>query len=573
MKTILLVGNPNVGKSAIFSRLTGVNVIASNYPGTTVEYTKGYMRINNEKVAVIDIPGIYTLEATSEAERIAVKMLEKEINDENDIIVNIIDSTNLERNLSLTLQLIKLRVPLIVCLNFWDETKHTGIQIDVDKLEEILGVPVIPTCGITGEGIKQLHSRISEAKTSSFEFEEEEKWLKIGEIVENVQTLTHRHHTFWERLGDASIKPITGFPIAIAILLLSFYIIRTVGESLIGYVFEPLFEKLWSPLILKLSSLLGSTGFVHNVLIGKLVDGEIDFVESMGLLTTGLFVPIAMVLPYIVAFYLVLSFLEDSGYLPRLGVLVDSFMHKLGLHGLSIISMLLGVGCNVPGALGTRILESKRERFIASTIMAIAIPCMAQIAMIIGLVGQYGAYGLSLVFGTLFIVWIVLGIILNLTLKGESPEIFVEIPPYRFPYLKALLKKVWMRIIMFVKEAVPYVLIGVFIINILYALHVFEFIGNIASPIVKGILGLPKEAVGALIIGFLRKDVAVGMLVPLQLTMKQMVIASVVLTMYFPCIATFAILIKELGVKKMIQAAIIMIISSLTVGAILNLIL
>jgi ferrous iron transport protein B len=205
--------------------------------------------------------------------------------------------------------------------------------------------------------------------------------------------------------------------------------------------------------------------------------------------------------------------------------------------------------------------------------MAIAIPCMAQIAMIIGLVGQYGAYGLSLVFGTLFIVWIVLGIILNLTLKGESPEIFVEIPPYRFPYLKALLKKVWMRITMFVKEAVPYVLIGVFIINILYALHIFEFIGNIASPIVKGILGLPKEAVGALIIGFLRKDVAVGMLVPLQLTMKQMVIASVVLTMYFPCIATFAILIKELGVKKMIQAAIIMIISSLTVGAILNLIL
>lgn len=575
MKKVLLIGNPNVGKSVIFSRLTGVNVIASNYPGTTVEFTKGYMRLKGERVEIIDVPGTYTLKPTSRAEEVAVKMLNDALkeNDDNTIVINIVDATNLERNLNLTLQLIKTGIPLVVCLNFWDETKHTGIQLDVEKLEQILGIPVVPTCGITGEGIKNLVSRLTEAKASPYQYEEEERWSAIGKIVTEVQELTHRHHTVFERIGDATIHPLTGIPLAIIILLLAFTIVRYIGESLIGYLFEPLFENLWAPLMMRLSDLLGSTGFIHDVLIGHLIEGEIDFVQSMGLLTTGLFVPFAMVLPYIVAFYFVLSFLEDSGYLPRLGILLDNLMHKLGIHGLAIIPMLLGIGCNVPGALATRVLETRRERFIAATLMAIAIPCMAQIAMIFGLVGKYGTSALAIVFGTLGIVWLVLGFLLNKILKGETPEIFVEIPPYRFPYFPALLKKLWMRVLWFLREAIPFVLLGVLIINILYALHIIEFIGKLAAPVVTGILGLPQEAVGALVIGFLRKDVAVGMLVPLGLTMQQMIIASVVLTMYFPCVATFAILVKELGVKDMIKSTVIMIISTLIVGGILNVIL
>ena len=575
MIKILLIGNPNVGKSVIFSRLTGVHVIASNYPGTTVEFTKGYMRIEGEKAEVIDVPGTYTLEPTSKAEEVAVEMVNNAIKeDDPDIIgINIVDATNLERNLNLTLQLIKKGIPLIICLNFWDETKHTGIHIDVEKLEKTLGVPVVPTCGITGEGIKDLVSRLTEAKVSVYQYKIEERWSEIGKIINEVQKLTHRHHTIWERLGDASIHPLTGIPIAFIVLFLAFQIIRFIGESLIGYIFEPLFENLWAPLMLKLSALLGSSGFIHNILIGKLIEGEIEFVESLGLLTTGLFVPIAMVLPYIFAFYLVLSFMEDSGYLPRLGVLVDTLMHRIGIHGLAIIPMLLGIGCNVPGALATRVLETRRERFITATLMAIAVPCMAQIAMVIGLVGRYGASAIAIVFCSLFIVWVILGLLMNLILKGESPEIFVEIPPYRFPYFGALLKKLWMRILWFLKEAIPFVLIGVLIVNILYSLHIIEFIGRIAAPVITGILGLPKDAIGALIIGFLRKDVAVGMLVPLGLTKAQMVTASVVLTMYFPCIATFAVLIKELGIKDMIKSALIMIVATLIVGGILNLIL
>jgi ferrous iron transport protein B len=459
-----------------------------------------------------------------------------------------------------------------VALNLWDETRHIGISIDTEKLKRILGVPVIPTCAITGEGIKELVSELPRAKPNSFQYDEEKRWEKVGEIVGQVQKITHRHHTFLERLEDLTIKPVTGLPLAAITLFVIFQIIRFIGEGLIALIFEPVFNRLWAPLMMSISDLLGE-GLLHDLLIGKMVEGQIDFVQSLGLLTTGLYVPFAMVLPYVFSFYLVLSFLEDSGYLPRLAVLVDNLMHRFGLHGLAIIPMMLGLGCNVPGAMATRVLETKRERFIAATLMAIAVPCMAQMAMVAGLIGMYGAKGFGLVFGTLFVVWLVLGILLNRFSKGESPEIFVEIPPYRIPYWGALLKKLWMRVRGFLKEAIPFVLAGVFVTNILYSLGIIQFIGKLTSPIVTGVLGLPSGAVGALIIGFLRKDVAVGMLLPLNLDLSQLVVASVVLTMYFPCVATFAVLIKELGVRDMVKSAAIMIGSALIVGGLLNLIL
>lgn len=569
MRRILLIGNPNVGKSVIFSRLTGVQVIASNYPGTTVEYTRGYFHVGDEKVEIIDVPGTYSLEPTSKAEEVAVEMLKQ-----GDIVINVVDATNLERNLNLTLQLLKTKKPIIIALNIYDEACHTGINIDVEKLEQLLGVPVVPTCAITAEGIKTLVSRMEEAHRGTYEYEDKNRWQEVGNIVNRTQKITHRHHRFIERLGDATIKPGTGIPIALLVIFAVFWIIRFIGENLITYVFDPLFEKLWAPLMMKLSALMGSGGFLHDIIIGKFVNGEIEFMESFGLLTTGFYVPFAAVLPYIFAFYLTLSFLEDSGYLPRLGVLVDNVMHRLGLHGLAIVPMMLAFGCNVPGALATRILETRRERFIAMTLMAIGIPCMAQLAVILGLVGaKAGLAGLLLVFGTLAVVWIILGLLLNLLIKGESPEIFTEIPAYRIPHFKTLLKKLWMRVKGFLKEAVPFVILGVFVVNILYALHVIDFIARIFSPVISRLFGLPSEAIAALLVGFLRKDVAVGMLTPLSLTVKQVVIASVILTMYFPCFATFAVMLRELGIKDMLKSAAIMLLSTLIVGGLLNLIL
>lgn len=564
---IFLIGNPNVGKSALFSRLTGVNVIISNYTGTTVEFKKGYMQYKNKSAEVIDVPGTYSLKPTNKAEEVAVKMLK-----EGDLVINIIDATNLERNLNLTFELIEKNIPMVIALNMSDEAKHIGVDIKAKKLENLLKVPVIPTVAVTGEGVKKLIRSLPKAKNPRIKkFSEQKRWDRIGAIVRQVQKTRHRHHTFLERLNDSSISPITGIPIAIIVMLLSFVLIRLIGENLIRFIFDPLFE-VYRPFVLKIGAFTGQN-FLFDILIGTLFDGKIDFAQSMGLLTTGLYVPIAMVLPYIFAFYLVLGFLEDFGYLPRLAVLIDNVMHKLGMHGFSVIPMLLGLGCNVPGALATRILESRREKFISATLMAISVPCMAQTAMVISLVGPYGVAGLGTVFLTLFIVWITVGLILNRTMKGKSPEIFMEISPYRIPFLKALFKKLWMRIRGFVTHAIPYMLFGVLIINILDILGFISFIGNIAAPIVVNIFGLPKEAIAALIAGFLRKDVAIGMLLPLGLTLKQLIISSVILTMYFPCIATFVVLVKELGIKDMIKSAMIMVISTLIVGGLLNLFL
>ena len=568
MKKILLMGNPNVGKSVIFTRLTGVDVVASNYPGTTVGYTRGTMRFEEGMAEVVDVPGTYTLDPTCKAEEVAVEMC-----GDGDLIINVVDATNLERNLNLTLQLLKKNIPLVVALNLWDEARHIGITIDAGKLETLLGVPVVPTVAVTGEGILDLVKRLSQARPGTLQYDDGERWHEIGRIVEQVQQVTHRHHTFLERLGDASIHPLSGVPIALIVLAATFLVIRMIGEGLINLLFNPLFEKLWAPLMMRLSSLLGSSGAFHDILIGRLSEGRIDFVESLGLLSTGIYVPLAMVLPYVFAFYLMLSLLEDSGYLPRLAILMDTLMHRIGLHGLAIVPMMLALGCNVPGTLATRILETRKERFISITLMAICVPCAAQLAMIVGLMGQAGWWGIPVLFGILLAVWIFLGLLLNRLVPGESPEIFVEIPPYRLPYLSGLFKKMWMRIRGFLREAVPFVILGVLAVNILYTLGIIDLLGRLTEPVITGLLGLPRDAVGALIVGFMRKDVAVGMLAPLDLASGQLVVAGVVLTMYFPCVATFVVMARELGIRDMMLAVAIMVIASLSVGGLINLIL
>ncbi len=560
----------------VFSRLTDVQVMTSNYPGTTVEYAKGHMLIGNEKCEVIDVPGTYTLNPTCKAEEVACEMLKKAdlgLLKQGNVIINVIDATNLERNLYLTLELMEQNIPVVVVLNFWDECQHKGININVEKLSEWLGVPVIPTVAVTGEGFAKLIAEIYKARTPKVRKHTlEERWEDIGKVVSQVQHIEHKHHTLWERIQDLTIHPWSGLPIAGLIAYLAFKVVRFIGEGLIGYVFDPFFENIYTPLVMKLSPLLGSSGFWHDVLVGKLIDGNIDYFQSFGLLTTALYVPLAAVLPYILAFYFVLGILEDSGYLPRLAVLMDNLLHKIGLHGFAIVPTLLGFGCNVPGILATRVLESKRERFIASTLISIGVPCAALQAMVIGVLGKYGGFPVFLVYFSLFITWLVLGFILNKLLPGFSPELLLEIPPYRFPPLKILLRKLWWRVRGFIQEAFPLIIGGIFVVNILYFTGMFDFVANFTAPVVTGLLGLPKEAVLPIVLGFLRKDVAVGMLVPLGMSVSQLVIACVVLSMTFPCIATFIILLHELGWKDMVKATAIMLLTALSVGSLLNLI-
>lgn len=576
-KQIVLMGNPNVGKSVVFSRLTSANVIASNYPGTTVDFSTGKIRIEEDFYQVTDAPGIYSTEPTNKAEEIALKILEKA-----DIVINVVDSTILERNLYLTLELLEKGLPIVIALNLWDEAEHLGINIDEKELEQILGVPVVPTVAITGEGIKSLVSRLNEAKTTKYKSKnQKERWAIIGSIVSKIQTVEHRHHTFRDTVADATIKPMTGVPLALLIIFVSFWIVRLIGEGLISYILDPIFTNIYRPFAMALSDLLGP-GILNDLIIGRLIDGEIDFTQSLGMLTTGLYVPIGQVLPYIVAFYLILSILEDTGYLPRLATLADNVFHKLGMHGHGIISVFLSFGCNVSGALSTRTLETRKQRFISATLLAIAIPCMAQIAMIFALFSKLEldlvyppiAY-IFLVFFILLIVYVSVGLILNKFVKGESPEIFLEIPHYRIPHFRTTLKKTWMRILWFLKDAIPWLFFGVFIVNILYAVGIIEWFSYVLQPITEGIFGLPGETSMVFLTGFLRKDLAVGLLLSLPIIFHpmQLVIIATILTIFFPCAATFAVFIKELGIKDTIKSVILMVATSFIVGIILRVIL
>jgi ferrous iron transport protein B len=570
IKKIYLIGNPNVGKSVIFSRLTGVHVISSNYPGTTVEISKGYLQLDNNSVEIVDLPGTYSLEPTSNAEEAAVSLL-KEYQKDEIAVINILDSTNLERNLLLTLGLIEEGYPIIVCLNMCDEASHRGVKIDAKKLETILHVPVVPTCAVTGAGIKSMIERIKEvAPAVRGKLSHEERWKEIGRIVEQVQILEHRHHSLREILEDASVQPFTGLIMAAGIIYASFKFVRFIGELIINKLTDPIFIDLYQPILEKMTFYWQEKGFWFHLLIGDLINGKIDFKQSLGVLTTAPYIEFGMVLPYVISFYFILSLLEDIGYLPRLAILLDNVLHRLGLHGYAIIPVLLGFGCNVPGILSTRVLESKRERFIASTIISIGVPCVPLQAMIFGLLGAFGGYYVGGVYLVLFCLILMLGLILNRVMPGYSPEFLLEIPSYRFPPLSMLGRKLYFRVKGFLIEAVPVVLIGVFFINILLYFKLFDIVTNIFAPLIKGVFGLPKEAIVALVIGFLRKDVAVGMLMPLSLSAKQLFIAATLLAISFPCVATFIVLWKELGLKDLIKAALIMIIVSIIVGGLLN---
>jgi ferrous iron transport protein B len=252
-------------------------------------------------------------------------------------------------------------------------------------------------------------------------------------------------------------------------------------------------------------------------------------------------------------------------------MLLDGIFHRVGLHGFAIVPILLGLGCNVPGILATRTLESRRERFIAATLISIGVPCVPLQAMIVGVMGQFSGFYVTGVYLVLFGLWLVLGLILKRRVKGYSPELLVEIPSYRIPDVRALTQKLFSRIKGFIIEAMPVVLMGVLVVNVMLYFHWFDVATSILSPLMNKLFGLPKEAAVALVVGFLRKEVAVGLLLPLGLSVKQLFIATVLLAISFPCIATFVILWRELGLKDFLKSVMIMLTTGLIVGVVLNL--
>lgn len=577
--TFLLAGNPNVGKSLLFSRLTGVGIMSANFPGTTVGLHYGAATFGGESYNIIDIPGLYRLEERWNMEG-KQRDLFKEL--EYDFVVCVADASHLERSLYFVLEVLALGKPVILLLNKSDEAARKGIHIDVRGLSKILGIPVIPVVATTGEGLKRLEATISRLNcdcekrepVSALEPTEEcaacgseaaskrqihsnyfglkrekliipetsdGKWHLIGHIIHKVQKISHKHVSIVEKLQEWATVPATGLPIALGVLMVSFFLVIFLGEHLIGLL-EPLYDHYWEPWM---QALFGrwSDSLPGLLLLGN--GGE----QYFGVLTDGIKIALIDVMSYVLVFYALFGFLSELGYLPRLAVLMDRILHRFGLHGYGAIPIMLGFGCKVPAVMGVRVLESRRERVIALALILVMVPCISQTAMIISILSPYGLKYLLIVFFALLVNGIVIGSILNKIMKGDSPELFMEIPSWQWPRLNRLGRTLWLRMKEYLLDALPLILIGVLFVNLMQYTGLTELLVKLLRYPVEKILALPGEVTPLLLLGFLRKDVSIALLEPFHLAPQALVVACVFMTMYLPCIATFFVMLREVGVK------------------------
>ena len=535
---ILLIGNPNVGKSVVFSKLTGLNVLSANYVGTTISYTKGSITHKGKKATLIDAPGTYSLEATSAAEEVAVKMLEEKPN----VVICVLDATNLERNLNLALQVQQHNIPLIFALNLIDVAERQGIAIDIDALASELGSPVIPTIAIRNIGLAELLDKAWEAADKQTvvrpQLSQNERWQEVGRIVEKVQQVEHRHPTFWEKMGDWTMQPLPGIPIAFLVLLAALALVVGGGKGLRAAILLPLVNDVYTPFITRIVSGFIPEGVWLNILVG-----------DYGMLIKGIEWPFALILPYVFLFYIVLSILEDSGYMPRLGVLVDGILRRVGIQGGNIVVFFLGYGCAVPAILGTRAATTQKERLMVASLVSLAVPCVAQTGAFIALLGDRSITVLLLMYAISFAAILFGGIMLNRIIPGQIDPMLLEIPNLLKPNREALVKKIWVRTKSFMVEAEVPMIIAIGFAALLVETGALNFISVAISPLVEGWLGLPKEASLGLMLGIVRRELAVLPLLEMDLTTFQLLIGSLVALFYLPCLSVFGVLIKEFSLK------------------------
>ncbi|TYB30756.1 MAG: ferrous iron transport protein B [Candidatus Mcinerneyibacterium aminivorans] len=597
-KKIVLAGNPNVGKSIFFNYFTGNYVTVSNYPGTTLEISHG--KFGDD--AVIDTTGVYGISSFNDEEKVARDAIIS-----GDIIVNIVDAVHLERDLFLTQQIIDMDKKVIVALNMMDEAKQKGINIDISKLEKKLGVPVIPTVAINNEGLDKLKNNLENAQKGNTSIKEDENLNKvynktknyaeavlimegdkvisekygiqpyefrkeyyqkrrqrIDSIIKNTVDRKNPQSDFLTKLGRLMIKPLTGIPILLATLYLLYefigvFVAQTIVDFTEGHLFGEIYEPFIKNLIIKL---VGSESIFYNLLAGE-----------FGLLTMSVTYLFGLLLPLVGGFYLFLAFLEDSGYMPRVAVLVDKMLNKIGLNGRAIIPMILGFGCVTMATVTTRLLGSKREKIITVFLLGLAIPCSAQLGVIAGLIAPLGLKYFLIYIITIFTVYVLSGTFLNKVLPGKSTDLLIDLPPIRRPIISNVLRKTYYKTKSFIKEAGPIFAIGAIIITLLNDFMILDKIQNLLKPITKGMLNLPSETANAFIMGIVRRDFGAAGLNSLALTANQTIVSLIVITLFVPCIAAMMIMIKERSWKEAILIWIGSWITAFAVGAIVSKIL
>lgn len=573
-KKLVLVGNPNVGKSVFFNKLTGVYVNVSNFPGTTVDISYG--RYKN--YLVMDTPGVYGVSSFNEEEMVA-----RDVILFGDIILNVVDAVHLDRDLFLTKQLIDMGKPIIVALNLMDDVRRNGMKIDVVKLEELLGVPVIPTTAIKSEGIDTVLNSIDKAKIGN---RNPKVFDKIKEYIDKVdveaeallvceddENVAERHNLtvpnyrddiyisrrkevdditskviretqsgadFRTRLGRWMLRPITGIPLLAITMYIMYKIMGVfVAGDIVGITEEVIMDGMYRPFVEALvSSFISSDTFIGNILIGE-----------FGILTMTPVYLLGLLLPLIVGFYFLMSVLEDSGYLPRIAALVDRSLNLLGLNGKAIIPIILGFGCVTMATITTRILGTKREKIIATVLLGLAIPCSAQLGVIIGLISQLDSIHVIIYGITIFSVFVVAGTILNKVLHGESSKLLIDLPPIRFPQIRNVALKTTQKTWMFLKEATPLFILGAFLISVMQYTGILVFIQNLVSPLTVGFLDLPSEATTAFIMGIIRRDFGAAGLTTINMSSVQVLVSLIVITLFVPCIAAIMVIFKERGFK------------------------
>ncbi len=632
---VLLIGNPNVGKSALFGLLTGKYVTVSNYPGTTVEVTYGNAVVNKVRTTVIDTPGVNSLVPMSEDEKVTRDIL---LTDKAGVVVQVADTKNLRRGLLITIQLAEMGVPFVLDLNMDDEAKSRGILIDQEELSRLLGIEVVKTVAIHRSGIDKLlkgiqlprpatvtvryddaveggvrdiaallpASHISQRALALMILAGDESlkgWLHanlqdhvIGEIEKIRQEIQSQFNNSLgylinqrrikkadeilgqvmsrdkagkgsavaSLLGAWSMHPVYGIPVLLAVLYAVYQFVGVLGAGVtVNFLEKTVFGGYLNPWVSKIVHVLFPIPFIQELIIG-----------NYGLVTMALTYAIAIVLPIVGFFFFAFGILEDSGYLPRLAVMVNRVFKIMGLNGKAVLPMILGLGCDTMATLTTRILETKKERMLVTFLLALGVPCSAQLGVVLGMISGISGLATGIWVGTMIGIMFLVGYLASKLLPGEPSDFVLELPPIRVPQLTNILVKTLARVQWYLKEAVPLFILGTFILFAADKVGALAFIQKMADPIVVGFLGLPGKAAEAFVIGFLRRDYGAAGLFMLSkeglLDPVQTVVSLVVVTLFVPCIANFFVMVKEQGMKAALLMVAFIFPFAFAVGGVLN---